>query len=126
MLLITLMRTALIWLAGIGIAYFARGLYLMGLFISGLPEMRTQLVVFSIPHTLLALSFVAVLILAIKKRTKIALAVLVFAFVGSVGLAWYDISHYRWQMNGGGDGHTYLIWWTYYEPRWQHYKPGTI
>ncbi|MEW6253389.1 MAG: hypothetical protein AB1716_22330 [Planctomycetota bacterium] len=56
-------------------------------------------------------------------RGAVLLAV---GLVSSAGLCAYDMLNHRWQMNGGGTGATYTLWWWYYEPFWYGYRPGNV
>ena len=81
---------------------------------------------FLLPYIGILTVFLVSVLLAHNRRVGWAAVSLVLGLSLSVGACAYDLANARWQMNGGGTGAKYTIWWWYYEPLWYGYEPGNV
>ena len=106
----------------VAVEYFAIGLYWsFRLVLSGGIG-----VTYVLPYVGIAAIFVVAIVLGHTRRVRLSAAALAVGLVVSIAACAYDLRNGRCQVQGGGVGQTYTIWWWYYEPYWHDYTPGSV
>lgn len=107
------------------IAHFLFGIFLTARLMIGVGAYAAYLW-FMLPYVGILSVFLLGVLLAHLHRLRWAAVSLLLGLGLSVGVGVYDLANVRCQIQGGGVGATYTIWWWYYEPFWYGYEPGTI